>query len=73
MDDLSDKIDTLNKRMDRFFEWADLLQREFRTLQTNHSNTHVRLSFIEDQCLGMAEFASANEDVLRVRLAKIKK
>ena len=73
MEDLNEKIDGMNKRMDRFFEWAGSLQKEFRGMQINHTNMHARLSFIEDQCLGLAEFSSANEDVLRERLAQIKK
>ena len=72
MDELNEKIDGINKRMDRFFEWAGSLQKEYRTMQDNHNNMHVRLRFIEDQCIGLAEFTPASEDVLIKRLAHVK-
>jgi hypothetical protein len=73
MEGLNEKIDGLHKRMDRFFEWAGSLQKEYRNMQINHTNMHVRLSFIENQCLGLAEFTPANDDVLFKRLEQVKK
>ena len=43
------KVDTLEKRIDRFFDWAAELQKEFRNLNN-------RLTFIESQCLNLADF-----------------
>jgi hypothetical protein len=40
--DVSDKLDSLHHRMDKFYEWAALLQKEFRDMQQ-------RQRFIESQ------------------------
>jgi hypothetical protein len=40
--ELSDKLDSLHRRMDKFYEWAALLQKEFRDIQQ-------RQKFIESQ------------------------
>jgi hypothetical protein len=58
--DVNDKLDRLHKRMDRFYEWAGLLQKEFRDMQQ-------RLRFIESQC--QMDFAV---DDLRERLDRVK-
>jgi hypothetical protein len=31
--DLNDKLDSLHRRVDKFFEWAAILQKEFRDMQ----------------------------------------
>lgn len=40
--DICDSLDSLHRRMDKFYEWAALLQKEFRDLQQ-------RQGFIESQ------------------------
>jgi hypothetical protein len=67
--DINDKMDTLQTRMDRFFEWAGVIQREYRNLQN-------RLTFIESQCLDRAQFHPSTcldeEQRLKVRLEAVK-
>ena len=41
--DLIDKVDSLHQRVNKFFEWAAILQKEFRNMQQ-------RQKFIESQC-----------------------
>ena len=31
--DISDKLDSLHRRMDKFYEWAAILQKEFRDMR----------------------------------------
>ena len=68
--DINDKMDTLQTRMDRFFEWAGVIQREYRNLQN-------RLTFIESQCLDRAQFQPSTsldeEQRLKVRLEAVKR
>ena len=40
--DANDKLDSLHRRMDKFYEWAAILQKEFRDMQQ-------RQTFIESQ------------------------
>jgi hypothetical protein len=40
--DVNDKLDSLHRRVDKFYEWAALLQKEFRDMQQ-------RQSFIESE------------------------
>jgi hypothetical protein len=42
MRDIHDKLDSLHRRVDKFYEWAALLQKEFRDMQQ-------RQKFIESQ------------------------
>lgn len=58
--DINDKLDSLHRRMDKFYEWAGLLQKEFRDMKQ-------RQRFIETQC--PMDFAV---DDLVERLEKIK-
>ena len=58
--DINDKLDSLHKRMDRFYEWAALLQKEFRDMKQ-------RQCFLESYC--PMEFTPDN---LKERLDKIK-
>ena len=70
--EINQKMDTLQTRMDRFFEWAGAIQKEYR----NHQN---RLTFIETQCLDRAqpEFHPSQtldeEQRLKVRLETVKR
>ncbi len=41
--DFTDRLESLHRRMDKFYEWAGVLQREFRDMQQ-------RLTFLESQC-----------------------
>ena len=47
--EIRNRLDTLEKRMDRFFEWAGELQKQ-------HRNSNNRITFIESQCLNLADF-----------------
>ena len=58
--DIRDKLDSLHRRMDKFYEWAAILQKEFRDMKQ-------RQVFIESQC--SVEFSS---DLLEERLDKIR-
>jgi hypothetical protein len=58
--DFNDKLDSLHRRMDKFYEWAALLQKEFRDMKQ-------RQDFIEAQ----ADFVFV--DPLLKRLDKIQK
>lgn len=58
--EVNDKLDSLHRRVDRFYEWASLLQKEFRDMQQ-------RQKFIESQCA--MDFAVDN---LQERLDKFK-
>lgn len=60
--DINDKLDSLHRRMDKFYEWAAILQKEFRDMQQ-------RQRFIESQA-GLVSFESL--DPLQDRLNKIK-
>jgi hypothetical protein len=60
--DINDKLDSLHRRMDKFYEWAAILQKEFRDMQQ-------RQGFIESQA-GLVSFESL--DPLQDRLNKIK-
>ena len=41
--DFTDRLESLHTRMDKFYSWAGLLQKEFRAMQQ-------RLAFLESQC-----------------------
>lgn len=41
--DVNDKLDSLHRRVDKFYEWAAILQKEFRDMQQ-------RQRFIESNC-----------------------
>lgn len=58
--DAHDKLDSLHRRMDKFYEWAALLQKEFRDMKQ-------RQLFFESQC--PMDFSV---DDLAERLNKIK-
>jgi hypothetical protein len=59
--DINDKLDSLHRRMDKFYEWAAILQKEFRDMQQ-------RQVFIESQCTVELNASNALEE----RLEKIK-
>jgi hypothetical protein len=59
--DINDKLDSLHRRMDKFYEWAAILQKEFRDMKQ-------RQGFIESQAGLMFE----TFDPLQDRLDKIK-
>jgi hypothetical protein len=59
--DINDKLDSLHKRMDKFYEWAAILQKEFRDMQQ-------RQGFIESHCF--VDFQTA--DSLQERLENIR-
>lgn len=58
--DVNDKLDSLHRRMDKFYEWAALLQKEFRDMKQ-------RQNFIESQC--PMDFSVDN---IQQRLDKVK-
>ena len=59
--DVNDKLDSLHRRVDKFYEWAAILQKEFRDMQQ-------RLRFIEAQ--SPMDFSV---DDLKERLDRIKR
>ena len=59
--DVTDKLDSLHRRMDKFYEWAAILQKEFRDMQQ-------RLRFIEAQ--SPMDFSV---DDLKERLDRVKR
>lgn len=60
METVDQKLDSLHKRQDRFFEWAGELQKQFRNLDQ-------RLKFLECQC-GHGVFAALEPAPTRVEL-----
>ncbi len=64
MQDINDRLDSLHYRMDRFYAWAAILQKEFRDIQQ-------RQKFIESQC--SFEFSSASTETLQKRLDEVRK
>lgn len=73
MEELKAELQTLHNRLERFNDWAECLQGEFRKIQGSIQTMDNRLQFIEGQCLGLAEFHPANEDVLWKRLEQLKR
>ena len=63
MESLDDKLNSLHRRMDKFYEWAAILQKEFRDMKQ-------RQVFIESQI----EFTQISDhtDPLQDRLDRIK-
>ena len=59
--DVNDKLDSLHRRVDKFYEWAAILQKEFRDMQQ-------RLRFIEAQ--SPMDFSV---DDLKERLDRVKR
>jgi hypothetical protein len=59
--DVNDKLDSLHRRVDKFYEWAAILQKEFRDMQQ-------RMRFIEAQ--SPMDFSV---DDLKERLDRIKR
>jgi hypothetical protein len=70
--DLMESTKTLHARSDRFMDWAEELHSEFRTMQKELQELKNRILFIETQCLHLAEFMPANEEVIMKRLENIK-
>ena len=62
--DISDKLDSLHRRMDKFYEWAAILQKEFRDMKQ-------RQVFIESQC-SIDLSADRVPDTLTERLDRIR-
>jgi hypothetical protein len=69
MDDIrlrefTDRLESLHRRQDKFYEWAGLLQKEFRVMQQ-------RMAFLESQCqLDLGQ--QAQEDSILNRLANVR-
>jgi hypothetical protein len=63
--EFSDKLDSLHRRMDKFYEWASILQKEFRDMKQ-------RQVFIESQCEMDFRPDKTHESSLQERLEKIK-
>jgi hypothetical protein len=62
--DFTDRLESLHSRMDKFYEWSAVLQKEIRNLQQ-------RLSFLESQCdLDLGQ--GVQENSILERLEKIK-
>ena len=59
--DVNDRLDSLHRRVDKFYEWAAILQKEFRDMQQ-------RLRFIEAQ--SPMDFSV---DDLKERLDRVKR
>ena len=57
-------LHSLHTRMDRFYEWAGVLQKEYRAMQQ-------RVSYLESQCeLDMGQ--TAQDSCLQQRLRQVK-
>jgi hypothetical protein len=63
--ELSDKLDSLHRRMDKFYEWAAILQKEFRDMQQ-------RQKFIESQVSIDPVWIEPAADPIQVRLDRLK-
>lgn len=62
--DFNDQLESLHRRMDKFYAWAGTLQKEFRAMQQ-------RVTFLESQCqIDVGQ--SAQESAVLKRLEKIK-
>lgn len=61
--DIKDKLDSLHRRMDKFYEWAAILQKEFKDMKQ-------RQGFIESQCV--LDFKTSETQSLYERLERIK-
>ena len=64
LEDLNDKVESLHRRLDKFYEWAAILQKEFRDMKS-------RQMFLESQC--NMEFSMCSQCTLQERLNDIKK
>jgi hypothetical protein len=56
--DLTDRVESLHSRMDRFYVWADELQKQTRILQN-------KVKFIESQCEFDVGQAAREEELLQ--------
>jgi tetrahydromethanopterin S-methyltransferase subunit G len=63
----------MSEDFDKYRAWAECLQAEFRKLQTTLQTIDNRLQFVESQCLGLADFSPANDEVLLKRLENLKR
>ena len=62
--DFTDQLESLHRRMDKFYAWAGILQKEFRAMLQ-------RVTFLESQCeIDVGQ--SAQESAVLERLQKIK-
>ena len=62
--DFTDQLESLHRRMDKFYAWAGMLQKEFRAMQQ-------RVTYLESQCeIDVGQ--SAQESAVLKRLEKIK-
>ena len=62
--DFTDRLESLHTRMDKFYSWAGLLQKDFRAMQQ-------RVAFLESQCeLDVGQTAQESCLLERVRAAK---
>jgi len=63
--EFTDQLESLHRRQDKFYEWAGLLQKEFRAMQQ-------RIAFLESQCeLDLGQ--DAENTCLLNRLANVRK
>jgi hypothetical protein len=63
LQNLQDSVDTLHRRMDRFYEWAAELQVQIRNLQR-------RQEFLESQA--KIDVSQSEDAALQARLARMK-
>lgn len=64
--EIKDKLDSLHSRVDKFYAWAAILQKEFRDMQQ-------RQGFIESQFIEIdGRLETSESDPLKVRMAAIK-
>jgi hypothetical protein len=62
--EFTDQLESLHRRQDKFYEWAGLLQKEFRAMQQ-------RITFLESQCeLDLGQ--QAQDASLLSRLANVR-
>jgi glycyl-tRNA synthetase beta subunit len=62
--DFTDRLESLHSRMDSFFAWAGVLQKEYRAMQQ-------RVAFLESQCaLDMGQAAQESELLDRLKAAR---
>lgn len=62
--EFTDQLESLHRRQDKFYEWAGLLQKEFRAMQQ-------RIAFLESQCeLDLGQ--QAQDASLLSRLANVR-
>jgi hypothetical protein len=46
--DVNDRLDSLHRRMDKFYEWTAILQKEFRDMQQRQKFLESKTDFVPD-------------------------